>query len=90
MHRWLGGKALKNELPMILVERKGYQLPPEGERIKHISDAQLVVKSISSTLVRNRLERGEAVDDLVSASVERYIACNGLYKAIQLSGHGAY
>lgn len=36
--------------------------------------------AVSSTLIRDRVSRGEAIDDLVAPAVARYIAEHGLYR----------
>jgi nicotinic acid mononucleotide adenylyltransferase len=37
---------------------------------------------IASTTVRERLQRGEAIDDVVPPGVARYIAERGLYRSV--------
>lgn len=67
-YRWDRVQALAR---MIVVGREGH---PDGA-----GDAPLL-PPISSTSVRERLERGEPVADLVPRSVLEYITAEGLYR----------
>jgi nicotinate-nucleotide adenylyltransferase len=67
--RWHGWPELRQLVPFIVVGRQG--APATGG---------LELPAISSTLVRERLERGEPVDTLVAAPVIDYVAAHGLYR----------
>ncbi|HTC71306.1 MAG TPA: nicotinate-nucleotide adenylyltransferase [Solirubrobacteraceae bacterium] len=50
----------------------------EGARVRFL---EMPAVAVSSSLVRERVARGEAIEDLVGAAVARYIEENGLYRA---------
>jgi nicotinate-nucleotide adenylyltransferase len=50
----------------------------EGSRVRLL---EMPAIAVSSSLVRERVARGEAIDELVGAAVARYIEENGLYRA---------
>lgn len=66
MADWKGGEELLEELPMLVVEREGSRINPLA---KHVTRLSVSIPGVSSTLVRQRLEKGEAIDDLVSPHV---------------------
>jgi nicotinate-nucleotide adenylyltransferase len=67
--RWHGWPELKELVPFVLVGREG---APEAGGI--------AMPAVSSTIVRERVGRGEAVDALVAADVADYIRARGLYR----------
>ena len=67
--RWHGWPELSRLVPFIVVGRQG--APATGG---------LELPAISSTLVRERVARGESVDVLVAAAVVDYVAAHGLYR----------
>jgi nicotinate-nucleotide adenylyltransferase len=71
--RWHGWAELSRLVEFVVVGRQGAAAAPERTGIE--------LPAISSTLVRERLTRGEPVDALVSAAVRDYIGERGLYRA---------
>lgn len=71
MGTWKGGNELLKNLPMLVVEREGSEISPLAEKAVRLP---VVAPNTSSTEVRNRLTRGEAVDGLVSEAVKRVLA----------------
>jgi nicotinate-nucleotide adenylyltransferase len=67
--RWHGWPELKELVPFIVVGRQG---SPSAGGIE--------LPGVSSTIVRERVARGEAIDALVAADVAEYIAARGLYR----------
>ncbi len=67
--RWHGWPELKELVPFIVIGRQGS--PSAGG---------ITLPEVSSTLVRQRLGAGEAVDALVAADVVDYIRARGLYR----------
>ena len=67
---WHRGAELATLIDVIAVPRRGFD--------DSHPDA---LPAISSTLVRERLKRGEAVNDVVPAAVATLIAANGWYRA---------
>lgn len=47
--------------------------------LAHLADASLPLVDGSATEIRERLRRGEAIDDLVTPAVAEYIRAHGLY-----------
>ncbi|MGD0836230.1 MAG: nicotinate (nicotinamide) nucleotide adenylyltransferase [Polyangia bacterium] len=68
MPLWYGANELRRETPVIVVGRSGY-----GQR------DGLVMPAVSSTEVRARIKRGQAVAHLVPRSVVDYIREQRLY-----------
>lgn len=80
MHTWIAGDELKRSLGMLLVRRGPDELP----KVPNVRE--LVVGSdcleISSTAVRQALQRGVAVDRYLSAAVAAFLHdyhCYGAY-----------
>jgi nicotinate-nucleotide adenylyltransferase len=67
-HKWYGWDRIVALAPPIAVGRAGLEGPGLG------------MPPVSSTEIRERLARGEPVDDLVPRAVVRYIAEQGLYR----------
>ena len=70
-HRW---DDVVRAAPLIVLGRTGHVLPQAA------TATGVVMPEISSTVVRNRLLAGDAVDGLVARSVIRYIEDHGLYR----------
>jgi nicotinate-nucleotide adenylyltransferase len=68
---WYGAAELRRLVSFIVIGRAGH--PGTGEA------AEVAMPRVSSTEVRERLRRGEAVDDLVPRSVLAYIKARKLY-----------
>lgn len=71
---WLGWDEVCRRAPPIVIGRGGVAAPP-GATLSEVT-----MPAISSTELRRRLAAGEAVADLLPASVFRYIADRGLYR----------
>ena len=67
--RWHGWAELKALVPFVVVGREG--APATGG---------VQLPAVSSTLVRQRVARGEPIDTLVAADVADYIAARALYR----------
>jgi nicotinate-nucleotide adenylyltransferase len=67
--RWHGWPELKELVPFIVIGREGS--PSAGG---------IALPAVSSTIVRQRLAAGEAVDALVATDVADYIRARGLYR----------
>ncbi|HEX4459327.1 MAG TPA: nicotinate (nicotinamide) nucleotide adenylyltransferase [Polyangia bacterium] len=70
--RWHGWPELSRLVPFIVVGRQGHEPVTGG----------LELPAISSTLVRERLGRGEPVDGMVAADVIDYVHGHGLYRDV--------
>lgn len=68
--RWKEGAWLKDNLPMLIVERPGSPMPELG---RNASVLDIEPSAISSTEVRNRLAIDEPVDHLVTPSVLEHL-----------------
>lgn len=83
MPNWRDGDKLMRTMGMLLVARKGYDLPNETDKIRHL-DAPLALKiATSSSDVRQAVVNNIPVDGLVSDAVMGYIRDHNLYKAVQ-------
>lgn len=88
IEKWKNSKELLENYSYIIGTRPGYRQEELEICIKRIKDKfgtdiiniNNTQIDVSSTEIRNRLESGISVDDLVSADVERYIIENDLYK----------
>lgn len=78
MPTWRYGEAMQAELPMIVI-------PRDKITLKVGSNCDVLTlnldKGISSTEVRRRLDRGQAIDQLVCDGIREYIARHRLYQA---------
>jgi len=66
--RWHGWPELKELVPFVVVGREG--APAAGG---------IAMPGVSSTIVRERIARGEPVDALVASAVADYIRARGFY-----------
>jgi nicotinate-nucleotide adenylyltransferase len=71
--RWHGWPELKRLVEFVVVGRQGVAVT---------GSAAVELPAISSTLVRERLARGESVEPWVAAGVRDYIAARGLYRGV--------
>jgi nicotinate-nucleotide adenylyltransferase len=71
---WKEAAEIRRLIPLAVAARPGERLP-EGD----IETFQIAEQDISSSEVRERIARGEPVDDLVPAAVAREIERQGLY-----------
>jgi nicotinate-nucleotide adenylyltransferase len=75
--RWKEWQTLLQRYPIYMYPREGVTSTPYPE-ITMLEGAPEL--PFSSTDVRERLKRGESIDDMVPAAVAKYIADNGLWK----------
>ena len=75
--RWKEWQTLLQRYPIYMYPREGVTSTPYPE-ITMLEGAPEL--PFSSTDVRERLKRGESIDDMVPAAVAKYIAENGLWK----------
>ena len=75
--RWKEWQTLLQRYPIYMYPREGVTSTPYPE-ITILEGAPEL--PFSSTDVRERLKRGESIDDMVPAAVAKYIAENGLWK----------
>ena len=68
--RWFGYPELARLVDFFPVGRAGHPAPPPS----------VALPDVSSTEIRARLGRGEAVTGLVPSAVEDYVAAEGLYR----------
>ena len=71
--RWYRFEELSARVPLVVVGRAGYPSPRA---------TPLELPALSSSLVRERLARGEGAEGLVPAAVARYVSRHGLYRDI--------
>jgi nicotinate-nucleotide adenylyltransferase len=79
---WESGDYLRDSLPVLLVNRYGFDLPKESEHIRYIalnSDKNLA--DVSSTLVRQSLQTGSSYSTLINDSTRAFIRDRMLYWA---------
>ena len=81
MHTWREGERLLAELPMIVVPRHGYEIPPAARWVQELPDLDIFEQDISSTQVRQRVAEGKSFDSLVGDGVARFIQHRRLYRA---------
>jgi nicotinate-nucleotide adenylyltransferase len=67
--RWFGWRELEPLVGWIVVGRSG-----------HVRAGEVALPDVSSTEVRERVARGEAIDRLVPSVVADYVASHGLYR----------
>ena len=75
--RWKEWETLLQRYPIYMYPREGVTSTPYPE-ITMLEGAPELL--FSSTDVRERLKKGESIDDMVPAAVAKYIADNGLWK----------
>ena len=71
MPAWERGQELRRGIGMLIIEREGYELPAENDRIKHLQP-EAVDPAMSSTRLREAC--GEAVDRSEVTDLSRYIS----------------
>jgi nicotinate-nucleotide adenylyltransferase len=69
-HRWANFDEVERLAKLVVVNRAGHPTVPGGG---------VPLPEISSTVLRERLGKGEPVPDLVPAAVERYLRAKQLY-----------
>lgn len=82
-HQWDKFENLVEEFTFFVYPRKGYPLQPLQKNMILLEGVTEV--DVSSTQVRERLQSGESISDLVPAKVEQYIQNNALYKGYDVT-----
>lgn len=88
IEKWTNAEELLRSYSYVIGTRPGYRQEElqrcieqvqslYGTEIVHIDNVQI---DASSTEIRQRLQRGQSVSDIISETVERYIREHGLYK----------
>ena len=80
MPNWRGGCELQKSMGVLLVERAGYTLPPEGKNSRNITVPAIADLALSSSGVRAASAQGDSIQDMVSPAVYDYITQHDLYK----------
>lgn len=75
--RWKDADEIMNNYPILVYPRRGFEPGELTDRIIWLADAPLL--DFSSTNVRERIERGEDVSQMIAPEVERYIRKKGLW-----------
>lgn len=77
--RWRESERIIADYGVIVYPRPGYeiQLPIEKDNVEIVSAP---MTDVSSTMLRRAISTGEPVDDLLPASVIKYIKTNKLYQ----------
>jgi nicotinate-nucleotide adenylyltransferase len=81
LHTWRDWRELLGRVTLAVANRPGAATPPHADvaRAPHRVVA-LPMMDISSTQIRERIEAGQGIDNLVPAAVARYIAQHHLYR----------
>lgn len=79
-HKWGEYEKLLTLMPFLVVPRAGFPLTPLYSGMKVLNHLLLIKTNISSTIVRDRVKKGLAIDHLVPEKVKEYIEKNKLYK----------
>jgi nicotinate-nucleotide adenylyltransferase len=80
LHTWHGWPELLGRVVLAVANRPGLMPPAHPEVLRHPHrSVPLPMLDISSTDIRQRVARGEPIDQLVPPEVARYIAFHGLY-----------
>jgi nicotinate-nucleotide adenylyltransferase len=77
---WKEPEALFKECRIVVVRRPHYDLSKEAKFYDRIMTSTAPMIDISSTNIRARIQKNLSVRYLTTASVEKYIAQNNLYK----------
>lgn len=75
-HQWKDYKTILENAKVLVYSRRGYE-------VKISSNMELIdapYLDISSTIIRNRIDEGKSISDLVPEKVEEYIYKNNLYR----------
>lgn len=83
--KWEHGPELQRSLGVLLVSRKGYERPPEGDNIRHL-EVGLADHGISSSRFREAHGAEESTDHLINPAVMAYIRDQALYAAETTAG----
>lgn len=76
-HLWKDYKLILKKYGVYVYPRKGFDFSPFYEGMIKVEDVPEI--EISSTMIREKLQKEESISGLVHPEVERYIAFNKLY-----------
>ncbi len=90
LESWYKGKDILEEYQIILAPRPGYRMEEIDDRIKRYTTAfgtaVRVVRNdmldISSTEIKQKIQAGRSISDMVIPEVEQYINEHGLYREV--------
>lgn len=77
---WGNWQELLKKLPFLVFPRCGFPNEPLYENMRVLTHPLLMTSNISSTLIRERIKQGLAIDEFVPKEVGEYIAKHGLYR----------
>lgn len=77
LSQWKEYTEILERYPILVYPRRGFGPGLYADRVTWLADAPL--QDFSSTDIRERIERGESVADMVAPAVERYIREKGLW-----------
>jgi nicotinate-nucleotide adenylyltransferase len=81
LHTWNGWEDLLEKTTLAVANRPGVDRQPNPQVVKRPHRAvDLPAMPISSTEIRERVTEGKGIDDLVPATVARYIERHHLYR----------
>jgi len=72
---WKDFERIRELAELVVLQRQGAAAVPEGERVLPV-----VLPEISSTMIRERVARGESIEGLVPRAVAEYIVEQGMYR----------
>lgn len=78
MPNWEYGEYLQRTMAMLLIDRTGFTLPRESTSIRHLP-IPVFEPVISSSLVRQCVQEGVAIEDYVHPAVSAHIRQAALY-----------
>jgi len=80
--KWGSWEKLLDELPFFVYPRAGFPFQPLYDHMTPLESPLQVVTNISSTLIRNRLQKNLPIHHLVPPSIEQYITSHNLYPGL--------
>jgi nicotinate-nucleotide adenylyltransferase len=81
LHTWRGWEELLDRVTLAVAQRPGVPQPPDERVLRHRHRVvPLPMLDISSTEIRQRVARGQGIDELVPPAVARYIDQHRLYR----------
>jgi len=79
-HKWPEYKKLLKLMPFYIYPRAGFPFKPLYQNMTPLTHPLQVITNISSTKVRNRLQKGLTVKHLIPLKVSEYIEKHQLYQ----------
>ncbi|MEK9143487.1 MAG: nicotinate (nicotinamide) nucleotide adenylyltransferase [Patescibacteria group bacterium] len=77
---WGNWKELLKKLPFLVFPRCGYSNTPLYQNMTLLDDPTIMTTNISSTKIRERIQKSLSVDEFVPPAVALYIKKHGLYR----------